>query len=153
MRPQDMEQSACAATCVGMTGNTSYRAARRSTAPSQIPHPNPEMEKVERLARLMDLAIRVPGLGFRIGLDGLLGLIPGVGDAASLLPAGYIIYKAHRMGAPRRLVAQMLVNAGADAALGTVPLLGDIFDFAFKANRRNVELLRRHVQTAAPPPP
>ncbi len=105
------------------------------------------MDQVERLARLMDTAVRVPVFGFRIGLDGLLGLIPGVGDAATLLPAGYIIYKAHKMGVPRPVLAQMIVNTGADAALGSVPLLGDIFDVAFKSNRRNVDLLRRHVAT------
>ena len=104
-----------------------------------------EMARVERLARLMDTSVRVPVLGFRMGLDGLIGLIPGVGDAASLLPAAYIIYAAYRLGVPNNILARMLVNSGADAALGTVPLIGDIFDIAFKANRRNVELLRRHV--------
>jgi hypothetical protein len=109
------------------------------------------LEKVERLARLLDSAVRVPVLGFRIGLDGLLGLIPGVGDAAALLPAGYIIYKAHQLGVPRNKLARMAVNTGLDTAIGTVPLLGDIFDIAFKSNRRNVEILRQHVAASGSP--
>ena len=115
--------------------------------PPESPDLDSDMERVERLARLMDSSVRVPVLGFRVGLDGVLGLIPGIGDAATLLPAGYIIYMARRMGAPNHVLARMIVNSGADAALGTVPLIGDIFDIAFKSNRRHVELLRRHVDS------
>lgn len=106
-----------------------------------------DLARVENLARLMDTAIRVPVLGVRIGLDGLLGLVPGVGDAATLLPAAYIIYTARKMGVPNDVLGRMIVNSGADVAIGTVPLLGDLFDIAFKSNRRNVDLLRRYVET------
>lgn len=104
-----------------------------------------DLKRVEDLARLMDSAFRVPVIGVRIGLDGLLGLLPGVGDVASLLPAAYIILLARKMGVPNDVLARMIVNSGADAAIGSVPVLGDIFDFAFKSNRRNVDLLRRHL--------
>ena len=107
---------------------------------------NRDLEEVERLARLMDTAFRVPVIGYRVGLDGLLGLIPGIGDAATLVPAGYILYKAKQMGVPNAVFLQMLVNTGADALLGSVPLIGDLFDIAFKSNRRNVALLRRHLE-------
>ncbi|MBM9594249.1 DUF4112 domain-containing protein [Rhodobacteraceae bacterium MCCB 386] len=103
------------------------------------------MERVENIARLMDSAIRIPVIGYRIGLDGILGLIPGVGDAAALAPAGYIIYLAHRMGAPRHALVQMGANVAADALIGSIPLVGDLFDFAFKANKRNLKILRKHV--------
>ena len=105
-----------------------------------------DIARVERLARLMDTSIRLPVVGVRVGLDGLIGLIPGVGDAATVLPAAYIIYMAYRLGVPNQVLARMILNSGADVALGTVPLIGDIFDFAFKSNRRNVALLRRHVE-------
>ena len=110
---------------------------------------NRDLEEVERLARLMDTAVRIPIIGYRVGLDGLLGLIPGIGDVATLVPAGYILYKAKAMGVPNSVFLQMIVNTGADALLGSVPLIGDLFDIAFKSNRRNVELLRRHVELSA----
>ena len=97
-----------------------------------------------RLARLLDSSIRLPG-GYRIGIDGLLGLAPGVGDALGAALSLYIIARAHQLGAPGRVLARMLLNVGADALIGTVPLLGDWFDFAFKANQRNLSLLRRHL--------
>ncbi len=105
-----------------------------------------ELEEIERLAALMDTAIRIPVIGYRIGLDGLIGLIPGVGDAATLVPAGYILYRAKSLGVPNDVFLRMLVNTGSDALLGTIPLIGDLFDMAFKSNRRNVELLRRHLE-------
>jgi hypothetical protein len=98
----------------------------------------------------MDSMFRIPGTGIRIGLDSLLGLIPGVGDVAALGPAGYIVYSAHRMGAPKSLLARMGVNVGVDAVIGSIPLIGDIFDVGWKANRRNVALLRRHIEATQP---
>lgn len=116
------------------------------------PIPDPRMkhlEEVERLARLMDTAFRIPVIGYRVGLDGLIGLIPGVGDAATLIPAGYILYKAKAMDIPNHIFLQMIANTGVDALLGSVPLIGDLFDMAFKSNRRNVELLRRHLHATS----
>ena len=111
------------------------------------PAPAPALPReLERLARLMDSSVRIPVINYRVGLDGLLGLIPGVGDAVTLVPAGYILYKAHKVGVPNGLLARMVLNSGADALLGSVPLIGDLFDFIFKSNRRNVEMLRRHLE-------
>ena len=76
----------------------------------------------------------------------MLGLIPGVGDAVTAVPAIYLIHRAERLGAPGHLLARMVVNLIADTLLGAVPLLGDVFDVGFKANRRNVALLRRHLE-------
>ena len=105
------------------------------------------LAEIERLAALMDTAFRIPVIGFRVGLDGLIGLIPGVGDAATLVPAGYILYRARQMGVPNHLFLRMLLNTGADVAVGLVPLLGDLFDLAFKSNRKNVALLREHLHS------
>lgn len=89
-----------------------------------------------------------------MGLDGLIGLIPGVGDAAGLLLSAWLMVQARRAGASRWLLARMAANAGVDTAIGAVPLLGDWFDFAFQANRRNLRLLQKHLarQAAEPGP-
>jgi len=101
-----------------------------------------ELDRLEWLALRMDKAFRLPGTKIRIGWDSILGLIPGVGDVAAVGPAAYIIYRAHRLGVPRGTLARMGVNVGIDWAIGSVPLIGDLFDVGFKANCRNVELLR-----------
>ncbi|SFP46891.1 protein of unknown function [Tranquillimonas alkanivorans] len=110
---------------------------------------NAELERLERLADRMDAAFRIPVVGVRVGWDSILGLIPGIGDAAALAPASYIVYRAHRLGAPPPLLARMGVNVGVDALIGTIPLVGDLLDIGLKANRRNVALLRRHVEGRA----
>ncbi len=104
-----------------------------------------ELRRLERIAELMDSMITVPGTSIRIGLDGLIGLIPGIGDAAGTVVALYLVNEARRLGAPNSLVTRMLTNVGIDLLVGAVPVFGDLFDFAWKANRRNMELLRRHL--------
>ncbi|WP_241505817.1 DUF4112 domain-containing protein [Parahaliea mediterranea] len=101
-----------------------------------------------RLAWLLDDAIRVPFTSYRIGLDGLIGLIPGVGDAAGAMMSLYIVARAARLGAGPGLLLRMLGNVALESLCGLVPVLGDLFDFAFKANRRNVALLEGHLNTA-----
>lgn len=105
-----------------------------------------EVRRLEQLARAMDSLFVLPGTSFRVGLDGVIGLIPGIGDAAGAAISLYLVYAAHRIGAPRTLIARMLANVGIDMLAGSVPLVGDIFDFAWKANRRNMDLLRRHLR-------
>lgn len=104
------------------------------------------MARVERLAYWLDERFRIPGTNWRVGLDGLVGLVPGIGDTATTLAALYVVYEAHRLGAPASLIGRMLVNVGLDSLVGTVPLIGDLFDMGFKANRRNLRLLRRHLE-------
>jgi len=101
---------------------------------------------LERLASLMDDRFRLPGTGFRFGLDGLVGLLPGVGDVATGLIGLYIIDQARRHGAPRGMLGRMLGNVAIDVAIGSIPLLGDVFDFGFKAHRRNLRLLLKHLE-------
>ena len=102
------------------------------------------LRRLERFAHLSDSAYRIPIIGRRIGLDGLVGLVPGIGDGVTALAALYPLIEAWRLGVPKALLLRMLGNIGADSVLGAVPIAGDLFDFAFKANRRNVALLRRH---------
>ncbi|MFN3232789.1 MAG: DUF4112 domain-containing protein [Alphaproteobacteria bacterium] len=105
-----------------------------------------ELERLDRLAGLLDDRFRIPGTSIRMGLDGLIGLIPGIGDTVALAPTAYVVLRAMELGAPKRLVARMAGNAFIDWLIGLIPLLGDVFDIGFKANRRNVELLRRHLK-------
>jgi len=103
------------------------------------------LRRVARLAYWLDDRFRIPGTRRRLGLDGLLGLVPGVGDAATTLIAAYILLEAARLGVPRAVLARMLANVGVDFAIGLVPLVGDLADLAWKANRRNAHLLREHL--------
>lgn len=105
---------------------------------------DPRIADVEALARWLDYAFELPG-GFRFGLAGIIGLIPGIGDVIDGLVSLYIIVRAIQLGLSRVAVARMLVNVGIEALAGSAPFIGDIFDVAFKANRRNYQLLRRHL--------
>lgn len=105
----------------------------------------PRVERAERVARLMDRAVRLPGTRIRLGLDSIIGVVPGIGDTLTLAPSLYILSEAHDLGVPRRTLARMGANIGIDWLIGLVPLVGDIFDVGWKANMRNVTLLREHV--------
>lgn len=105
---------------------------------------DPRIADVEALARWFDYAFVLPG-GFRYGMAGIIGLIPGIGDVIDALVSLYIVYRAVQLGVPRVTIARMMLNVGIEAMAGAVPLIGDLFDVAFKANRRNYELLRSHL--------
>lgn len=100
-------------------------------------------EMIERIAWWLDRSIPIGN--YRIGLDPILGLIPGIGDVFSGVMSAVIIVKAHRVGIPRATVLRMVANVGIDSVLGSIPFVGDIFDFAWKANVKNVELYRSAV--------
>jgi hypothetical protein len=104
-----------------------------------------QVEELERLASWMDDRFVIPGTGIRFGLDPVLGLIPGIGDTAASLISAYVIYRAFSLGVPRALLARMCGNVVLDWLVGLVPVVGDLFDFGFKANRRNARLLREHM--------
>jgi hypothetical protein len=107
-----------------------------------------ELQRLRALARVMDDAVRVPGTNFRVGLDALLGLVPGLGDVAGGLTTAYTIVAAQRLGAPRIVLLRMFWNVLVDTVFGSIPLLGDFFDAAYRANRRNVQILESY--TTAP---
>ena len=110
-----------------------------------------DLAKLQALARLMDSAVQIPGTPVRVGLDGLLGLIPGAGDTVSALMSVFILYEARRLGISRLTLHRMATNVLLDAVIGTIPFAGDVFDVYWKANNRNVELLKRHLESAASP--
>ena len=114
----------------------------QSAADEQVPQLAPELEL---LARWMDGVFRVPGVGWRFGLDAILGLLPGIGDTASSVASLYIITAAHRYGVTRATLLRMALNIVLDTTVGALPLVGDIFDVYWKSNQRNVALLNRHM--------
>ncbi len=105
---------------------------------------SPLQRRLGRLAWVLDSAIPLPG-GFCIGVDGLMGLIPGVGDGAAALISTYIIAEGVRAGAPKMVLARMVGNVAVESAIGAVPIAGDLFDIVFKANVRNVALMNDYV--------
>jgi len=100
--------------------------------------------RLQRLAHVLDNAVRLPG-GYRVGVDGAIGLIPGIGDLAGAALSSYIVAEAHRLGAPLIVVLRMLLNVLVETAVGAIPVIGDLFDFVWKANHRNVCLLEQHL--------
>jgi len=110
-----------------------------------------QIARLETLAHLLDDVFRVPGTRLRFGLDGVIGLIPGVGDAATGALAAYLAVRARAIGLPAGVILRMAANVGVDLAVGSIPVAGDLFDFGFKANRRNVDLLKRELAKRAPP--
>jgi len=103
------------------------------------------LARLERLARFLDTAIAIPGTRIRFGADTMVGLVPGVGDAITTLASAYLIYEAHRLGVPKHLLARMIGNVAFDALIGAVPVLGDVADVFWRANTRNIRLLREHL--------
>ena len=103
------------------------------------------LQKIRKIANLLDTAIGIPGTKFRIGLDPILGLIPGGGDLITAGISAYMIYLAARFGLTKEEITKMLLNVAVETAVGSVPIAGDIFDAYFKANIRNLEILENHI--------
>lgn len=109
--------------------------------PSQVSAASNRKQSLTRLAWLLDDSIPVPFLNRRIGLDSLIGLVPGLGDVAGALISSYILMQGVRLNAPKFTLIRMMLNIGVEVVVGWVPVLGDLFDMGWKANRRNVALL------------
>ena len=108
---------------------------------------------LRHLSRLLDSAFEVPGTGYRIGLDPIIGLLPGLGDLVSPVFAVFVLWQSRELGLPRVVQLRMLFNVAIDAIIGAVPVVGDAFDFAWKANDMNMALLERHAYEERPPAP
>ncbi|MEG4809532.1 DUF4112 domain-containing protein [Microcoleus sp. F8-D3] len=103
------------------------------------------LRRLRRISHLLDNSIPIPGTKYRIGLDPILGLIPGGGDLISSIFAGYVVFKSAQMGVPQETLVQMAANIVFDTVAGTVPVAGDLLDVAWKANVKNIELLDAHL--------
>lgn len=134
-----------------LEGQTSLRVTREPQVTGRAERivypPNVRLERLRFLANLLDTCIMLPG-GYRIGLDPILGLIPGVGDLIGAGISLYIVREAAKLGIPKWVVLRMLANVGTEALIGFIPVLGDVFDAAFKANMRNLRLLELHYSPA-----
>jgi len=121
----------------------------RDTAPSAArdAERRRELEKLARLARWLDARYKLPFVPIRIGVDGLVGLIPGIGDTLVLLPSAYLVMRGWQLGARKRTIARMAANTGVDYVVGLVPIVGDLLDIGFKGNLRNIGLLERDFAT------
>jgi len=99
-------------------------------------------EGLENLSRYLDGLFRVPGTGWRFGLDAVIGLIPNIGDTLTMLPAFYILFAGVRYGVPKITLLRMALNLGIDYVVGMIPFVGDAFDFVWKSNKQNMNLIR-----------
>jgi hypothetical protein len=102
------------------------------------------LKRIDMLAQLLDSAFILPGTNVRFGVEAVLRLVPGVGDAAASALSAYLLYEAYRLGVPKHVFARMAANVAVEGLVGAVPLVGDLFDVGFRANRRNAKLLRDH---------
>ncbi len=116
-----------------------FDAGRRAASPAR------RLARLRRLAWIMDGAFRLPGSKFRFGLNSLIGLPPVAGDALLGAISLYIVYEGYRLGLSRADLARMVGNVAVETAMGTVPVVGDLFDVAFKANLRNLAIIEQHV--------
>ena len=123
-------------------GNSSFDFSRPRSRAERI-------ARIDALANLLDTAFVVPGTNIRFGIDAMIGLIPGIGDAITTAMSLYIVHEARQLGAPRHLIARMLANVALDGVVGAVPFLGDAFDVMWRSNRRNMTLLRNHLDREA----
>ena len=122
--------------------NSSTNTSSKSQAAS--------LRRLRRISHLLDNAIPIPGTKYRIGLDPILGLIPGGGDLIGSIFAGYVVFKSAQMGVPQETLVKMAANIVFDTVAGTVPVAGDLFDVAWKANVKNIELLDAHLGSPEP---
>nr|WP_295785509.1 DUF4112 domain-containing protein [Rhodoferax sp.] len=121
--------------------------------PGELLRHQSALARLDRYATLMDARFRVPGTRIRFGLDPIIGLLPGIGDALGLVLSLYVVVEAVRLGVSKRVLFIMLRNVGLEALVGVVPVLGDMFDIAFKANLRNAALLKSYIEGRLRPTP
>lgn len=103
------------------------------------------LKRARTASTLLDEAVRIPGIGYRVGIDPLIGVLPVSGDAVGAVLSLYIVAESARLGVPPKTLVRMLVNIGIDTGAGSVPVAGDLFDVVWKANKRNVSLLEDHL--------
>jgi Domain of unknown function (DUF4112) len=100
--------------------------------------------RILRMSSLLDEVFRVPGTSFKFGVDPIVGLIPVIGDIIGAIPGAWLILEATRFGIPRVVLGRMVVNLTVDLGIGAIPLIGDVYDFLFRSNARNLDLFRRY---------
>ena len=110
----------------------------KSAAPSE----DAALRRLQTVANLLDSAFVIPGTKQRIGIDAIVGLVPGIGDVVTTLLSSYIVWEARNLGVSKFALARMLTNLGIHATIGSIPVVGDLFDAFFRVNQRNMRILR-----------
>jgi hypothetical protein len=108
------------------------------------------IDALRRMAQVLDSAVVVPGTSYRVGLDPILGLLPGLGDLVSPLFTVALLWQARQLAIPKVVQLRMIFNVAVDTLIGVIPVIGDLFDFAWKSNNMNLELLERHAYEERP---
>ena len=108
------------------------------------------LKRLRQLSRILDKVVTIPGTPIHIGLDPLVGFLPIGGDILGVILASYIVIEAARIGVPKGMLSRMVLNVIIDGLVGTVPIMGDLFDFAWTANEYNIKLLEEHLQLTLP---
>lgn len=137
----------------GVTVQCSFMSSRppSSHPPSSLTERHPTLERLRSISNLLDNAIQIPGTDYRIGLDPILGLLPAGGDIVGTVLSAYLIVEAARLQTPTNIIARMAFNIALETIIGAVPVVGDLFDFAWKANARNLKLLESQFDQPARP--
>ena len=130
---------------LGAAGGPRAALVRAASPPKLPPGEEETLRRVRAVADFLDNSLRIPGLGFPIGWDAVIGLIPGFGDAATAALSVWIMAQARRLGVPASTLARMAGNVGLDLAGGSVPGVGDALDVLFRANRKNLRLIEKHL--------
>ena len=113
---------------------------------SQLPvgrDPTSVRRRIEAMEGLLERAFTVPGVGAKVGLDSVLGLVPVVGDVITAAMGAWVVWEARNLGMSKFQLARLIGNVGVDTAIGAIPVVGDLFDFAFKSNSRNLRIIKR----------
>jgi len=108
------------------------------------------LQRIRKISRLMDSAFRIPGTKFRVGIDPIIGLMPGLGDLVGAAFSTYLIILATKLGVPGRELTKMAFNVGIESVIGGIPLIGDLFDAYYKANLRNLDILENYLTVVDP---
>jgi hypothetical protein len=133
----------------GMTRTYDYDFKTETLRPETREHARSRrerLERIDRLATLLDTAFIIPGTSVRFGADAVIGLLPGIGDTITTALSAYIVYEAYQLGVPNHVLARMIANVAFDSVTGVVPVAGDVLDVFWRANRRNIRLLREHLE-------
>lgn len=134
-----------------MNGTNGQDNLRRMTA--TLPtgtDPLSVRQRIEGLERLLEGLFEVPLIGRRVGLDAIVGLVPGIGDAVTAAMGLYLVWEARNLGMSRLQIWRMIGNVGIDALVGAVPVAGDLFDFMYRSNSKNLKIIRRHLDKHHP---
>jgi hypothetical protein len=112
--------------------------------------PRAVRQRIEMMEQVLEKAVVIPGINYRVGLDAIAGVIPVVGDLVTAAMGAWIVWEARNLGMSKWQVTRMAANVGFDTAIGAIPLVGDLFDLAFRSNSRNLRLIRRHLDKHHP---